>query len=186
MSVSQVGICNLALIKVGSKRISSIDEDEKPAKLIKAIYDQKRDSMLRAHRWNFATKRVTLTPTATTPDWGYEYEYDIPNDYLGFFDPDQEDVELVFEGSKIRSDESSIDCTYVYRNTDEATWDASFQESFACELSADICYALTQSSTLTDMLRKKAKDALEEAKANDAVEGTAKTLQIDSWTRVRR
>jgi hypothetical protein len=186
MSVTQVGICNLALIKVGGKRISSIDENTKPAILLKAIYDQKRDTMFRAHRWNCATKRVTLSPTATTPDWGYDYEYDLPNDYLGIADPENEDIEFVIEGSKLRTDEPEFNLTYIFKNTDEATWDTSFQEAFAAELASDICYALTQSATLTDMRRKEAKEKLEEAKSNDAIEGTAKRLQIDSWTRVRR
>jgi hypothetical protein len=187
MAVDQVAICNLALIKVGSFRISSIDEDTKPAILLKAIYEQKRDTMLRAHRWNFATKRSTLAPNATTPDFGFDYQYDLPSDCLRVLEPDSEEIDFLIEGDRqLLCDETTLNLVYIYRNTDETSWDSLFQEAFASSLAADVCYALTQSAALADLRIKEAAAKLADARSIDGAEGSTRQIEIVTWTNARR
>lgn len=186
MSVSKVSVCNSALIKVGAERISSITQDTKRAILLNAIYDQVRDAVLRAHRWNFALKRTTLTPTSDTPEWGYDYEYDVPNDCLRVLDVDPDDIEFVVEGGKIRTDESSLDVLYVQRQDDESEWDPCFAEAVACRLACEIAYNLTQSATLVAQCEQKYKAVLAEARSMDGAEGVLKILEADDWTLSRR
>ncbi len=54
---TSVGIANVALARLGAKRISAIDEDTENARLINSVYGTIRDEVLRAHPWNFAIKR---------------------------------------------------------------------------------------------------------------------------------
>lgn len=186
MSVSQVSICNSALIKVGAERISAITEDNKRAKILAAVWDQTRDSILRAHKWNFATKRVTLAPTSDTPEWGYDYEYDLPNDLLRLLEPDPDTIEFVVEGRKILTDEDSLDVLYIYRHEDESDWDACFAEAMAWGLAAEIAYNLTQSSTLSQLCDQKYQKVIAEARWADSTEGSGLSLEADDWTESRK
>lgn len=186
MAVSQVSICNSALIKIGADVISSITQETRTARLLNAVWNQVSDAVLRDHRWNFAVKRVTLAPNGTTPDWGYDYQYDIPNDSLRILDVDPDDIEYVIEGSKILSDESELDILYIYRNTDPSSWDAMFAEALAWKLAETIAYAVTQSKSLVDSCRDSYKAAIANARFVDGSEGTPKVLVADVWSNARK
>lgn len=185
-TISQVSICNSALAKVGADRISSIDEDNKRAKILKSLWDEKRDATLRAHPWKFAKKRVTLSPVATAPDWGYAYAYDIPNDWIRFVVVDPDDVQYEIVGQQLHSDEETLDMEYVYRHTDWSKWDSLFAEALACSLAIDIAYPLTQSAALVEVRVGGYRAALAEARVVNGVEGYQKGLIADDWTRARR
>lgn len=187
MAVSQVSICNSALIKVGADTISSITQETKSARLLNAIWSQVSDAVLRAHPWNFAIKRVTLAPNATTPDWGYDYQYDLPNDLLRLLDVEPHNIDYVVEGNRqILTDETELDVLYIYRNTDPSSWDPLFAEALAWKLGETIGYALTQSSKVVELCRESYRQALAEARSMDGAEGIIKGLEADTWTDARR
>jgi hypothetical protein len=186
MAVSKTSICNSALVKVGAERISSITQDTKRAIILNAIYDQVRDSVLRAHRWNFAIKRVALAPTAAVPAFGYNFEYDLPNDCLRLLDTDPDDIDFVIEERKIRTDEPTLDVLYIFQNIDESSWDSCFAEAMAWRLASEISYNLTQSSTVAAFCDKKYKEVLAEARSMDGAEGPLKGIEADTWTGSRR
>lgn len=186
MSVSQLSICNSALVKVGADRISSIDQDCKRAIILKAIYNQKRDATLRAHPWKFATKRVKLYPNSTVPAWGYNYQYDEPNDFLSLVDTHPTDIRFMTEAGQILSDEKTLEMRYIFRQTDESTWDACFAEAFAWNLATDVSYALTQSITLAQNCEAKYLKVLAEARWSDGLQRSSPELEADLWSRARR
>lgn len=186
MPVTQIKVCNLALIRVGADRISSITEDKKSAILLNAIYDQCRDEVQRARRWNFNTKRAVLAPTSTTPAFGYTYEYDLPADWLRTLEPDDLDIDYVQEDSKIRTDESSLNLSYLYRNEDENSWDSQFASALAWKLAAEIAYALTQSLALAQACQAAYEKYLEEASSTDSTEGSQIEVEISDWTDARK
>ena len=69
-AVSNVTIANLALSQLGDMRILSLNDDTKPAREVRAIFDTTRDAELRKHRWNFAivtTELAALNETAPAP-----------------------------------------------------------------------------------------------------------------------
>lgn len=186
MAISQLSICNAALINVGALRISAITEENKRAILLNAIYEQTRDAMLRLHPWSFATMRATLTPTAAEPDWGYEYEYDLPTDYLGFMRTDPSSIDYVIEDDKLRSDESTLGVLYTYRNVDESSYDPAFAEAFAWKLSCAIAYNLTQSVTLAESCEKRFEREVSKARYANGVEDPTPSFEADDWTNARR
>jgi hypothetical protein len=192
VAVDQVSICNSALIKVGAARISSITQDRREAVLLNALWDQQRDYVLRAHKWNFATKRVTLAPTSDEPEFGYDYEYELPTDCLRFLATDPDDIDYVVEANGdgdsrvLRTNESSIDGLYIFRCDNISMWDSCFVEALAWKLAAEIAYPLTQSMTLSDSCFKKYMSILSEARSIDGAEGIMRDLVADTWTNARR
>jgi len=59
--MDQVTICNLALARLGDSRIVTIGDAKPEAEYCSLFYNQTRDECLRAHPWNFATKRAALS-----------------------------------------------------------------------------------------------------------------------------
>ncbi len=82
MAYSQTGIINMALGRIGVKRISAINEDSTPAIAANAVWEYIRDEVLQVKDWVFAKTRVALAQNTTEPISGYDYAYDLPTDFL--------------------------------------------------------------------------------------------------------
>lgn len=188
MAVNQVSICNSALAKIGAEPISSITEDTKAARIANRLFNYIRDEVMRAHPWNFALSRTTLTPDGTTPDSEYDYRYVIPNDCLRVLStPDDDDLDWVVEGGYILTNQDTeLPIRYIFRNEDPSSWDSCFAEAFAWRLAADMSYAITQSLNLFEYCMAQYKAMLSEARSIDGSEGRIKALVADDWIRVRR
>ncbi len=185
MAVTSVGICNSALVKMGASLISSLTETSREAQLCKALYETVRDETLRAHPWNFATQRKVIAPISEAPAFGYDYQYDIPNDCLRVLPFEDTNVDYVVEGRKILSNDSSLDLRYIYRNTDESEWDTQFAEAFSWKLARELAMALVQSAPLVEMMDKGFRAAIASARSVDGQEGIIKGLVADTWLNAR-
>jgi hypothetical protein len=186
MSISVASVCNIALVECGADRISSIDESKHSAIVCKAVFEALRNEVLRSHPWNFAVKRATLSPSATTPDWGYDYQFDIPSDCLRVLNMDDETIIWEREGTVILSDEATLNVRYIYLVDDPSLWDSMFATCLGLRLGSAIAYALTQSSTLADALLKRYTMLLPLARSMDGAEGIMSRLTADEWTGARR
>lgn len=82
MASSPVEICNSALLKLGAERINALSENNKRARLCNERFDALRKEVLRAHPWNFAIRRANLARLSTTPEYEYNFEYQLPTDCL--------------------------------------------------------------------------------------------------------
>lgn len=80
---TEVEIANLALNRVGASEISSLDDPVDEARVCKRELAQAISFLLRDTNWNFATKWVTLPPSAdgyNFPD--FDYTFLLPADYV--------------------------------------------------------------------------------------------------------
>jgi hypothetical protein len=190
MAVTQIAICNSALAKVGQAPISSIDQETRAAQILKSIFDLVQDEVMSAHPWNFALKRVALTPTASTPAYEFDYEYDLPNDCLRVLELETDvtaiGVDWVVEGRKILSNDSEISIRYIYRNDDYNSWSPAFAEVMAWRLAQGIAFALTQSTEREKSCHEQLKATLAQARSTDGAEGVLRGLIADEWTTARR
>jgi hypothetical protein len=62
---TDVGLCNLALAKIGDRRISTLSDGTAEADFCSVFYSEALDEALRAHPWNFAVADARLTVTKT-------------------------------------------------------------------------------------------------------------------------
>jgi hypothetical protein len=186
MSVlSEVSICNSALIKIGHDRINSLTEQSKAAVLCAERYPFVRDEVLREHPWNFAIKRASFSQLVSTPAFEYQYEYQIPSDCLRIWQPEDPDVVFVVEAGKVLTDEGTFKCRYISRVTNTALFDRSFAEALAFRLAADIGYSITASTQLQQAMLAMYDMKLKIARSMDAQEGTPEDLINDSWVERR-
>lgn len=192
---SQVEIANRALTKLGAARIISFGDDNKQARAVQSMFAIVRDAELRAHVWSFAVKRASLAALTSTPDWGFEYEYELPSDCLrllqvnDFFQgPSMDDyrnqstAEYMLEGNKILTDYvAPLKIRYITREEDTAQWDSTFVEAIACRLAAEMAEDLTQSNQKKDAAWKEYDQALMAAIRSGAVEQQHQDMPDDSW-----
>lgn len=175
---SSVSICSNALLQVGARPISSLEEGNDPARLCANLYPQVRDAMLRAHPWNCAVKRVVLAPESTAPAFDYTSQFAIPGDMLRILsvgeDGYQEDYQI--EGNRILANTSALYLRYIYRNETESSWDALLVDAVTAEMSARLAYPLTKSATLQQTMVGLARAALQRARTVDGQDNPPETL----------
>lgn len=125
----------------------SLSETSEAAKVCAIFYDQTRDEILRAHRWNFAMKRAVLSQIVTAPIFGYDYAYQLPTDYIRFGALNDGDLleraEFVIEGDQLLSDVETANFRYVWRITDSQQFDALFIDALSTKLAAKIAPSLS-------------------------------------------
>lgn len=181
---SEVEIANRALSMLGEARITSLDDNNKPARAMKARFDILRDAELSAYPWRFAVKRVQLPATTETPAWGYSKIYNRPDDDLRpirvgddyisdqtigvFYESsgytgEQSKYEII-EG-RIQTDLSApLDYEYISRVTNAGLFDPLFVEALAARLAADAAEELTQSNSKKEAALMVYKRTLAEAR----------------------
>jgi hypothetical protein len=82
MAYDQTGIVNFALTPLGAPPITDIDEDSAHAITARTVWQMSVDFVMADFPWVFAKKRVALSKSATSPNFEYTYQYDLPPDYM--------------------------------------------------------------------------------------------------------
>lgn len=78
MVTSVLEIYNLAITRLGHEQMSSETENTRAGRLVRIHYPTIRDAVLRAHPWNFAVLRASLSQLAVTPAFEFTYAYALP------------------------------------------------------------------------------------------------------------
>ena len=192
MTVSVVDICNSALYKVGASRISSLTEQNKAARICNDIFSKIRDEVLRAHPWNFATKRIQLARETTVPTFGFNYQYGLPSDCLRVLgvSPDSNigttpKVYHKIEGRKLLCNDEQVFISYIFKETNTGNYDPNFVEGLAFRLAQELAYPMVQSSELTDRMKINYREWLADARTFDAQEGAPEDVIDDTFLDAR-
>jgi hypothetical protein len=193
---SSVEIANSALTKLGETRITSLTDNVKGAREINAIFEIRRNRLLRSFNWSFAMKRTQLSALSDAPSWGYALQYQLPADCLrvvqvndlwnipGLSDfmggPDEEPYRI--EGRTIVTDFTApLKIRYVRKVTNTEEFDACFTEVFAYDLAVEACESITQSNTKKQDLKDGRRTEIVEAIRANAIELPPQVVPDDSW-----
>lgn len=140
--------------------------------------------MLRLHPWNFAVKRIQLTPDLTAPVYGYSSAFTLPAECLRICEVyGIEDYKL--EGRKILCDSSGISIKYIFRNEDVTQYDSLFIDALAAYLAFKMAYPRTKSNETKKIMFDTFKSILPLAKNIDAQEEPQDTIGDFPFIRVR-
>ncbi len=150
MAVSITGICNQALAKIGSERINDIDDSSVGARQCREHYEQTRDALIRSHWWRFAAARATLSESADAPDFEWNTQFDLPNDFLrfkSFYSGNNTRLQtytrgFAIEGNKLLTDEDTCEIRYIKKVTNPAEFDPLFIEVLVIQLAIKLVMSL--------------------------------------------
>jgi len=82
LAYSVIGIINLGYSRIGVSRISTLIEDSEERIAATTVWEYVRDLVLEAKDWRFAKTRAILAQNVETPEYGYDYAYTLPADFL--------------------------------------------------------------------------------------------------------
>ncbi|MDO9534776.1 MAG: hypothetical protein Q7J85_05470, partial [Bacillota bacterium] len=130
----------MALAKLGAKSIANIDTDtDNNAIKCRAIYENTRDALLRSYEWNFAIERAELAQLATTPVYGFDYEYTLPTSPYCLRVLEMESgTSFEIEGRKLLTNEDECKIKYIKRIVNPAQLDALFITVMVDSLAAQL------------------------------------------------
>ncbi|GAB2493939.1 hypothetical protein [Arenimonas alkanexedens] len=185
---SAVQICSNALVMLGDKTVASFNEDPDRVTVVSNLWPLVRLSVLRAHPWNSACKRVVLSPDAAGPAFGpWTYQFTVPGDFVrvnsvgidGCEDP------YMLEGRKLLMDTSICHLRYVFDQEDPSQWDSLLVDVMTYAMAARAAYAITGSTSLAEAMAGQFQNMLKTAKAVDGQENPPETLGNFRFQQVR-
>ena len=176
---SDVSICNLALSHIGTATINSLDDPTKEGRACKLHFAAVRDSVLREHPWNFATKREYLSLLNTTPvGWSFAYAY--PSDCLfarELWQQTRLENPTPFEtvrgtgGRVIVTNEQDAVLEYTSAVTDATQFDPLFVDALSYKLAAELAMPITRSVPISQAMLNLYLNRLQQAATMDSREG---------------
>ncbi len=187
---SITSICNLALSRIRSGRITSIGDGTIEADLCTLFYDPARLATLEAHPWNFAIKRVSLAEDAAyTLVFEYDNRFPLPADCLRVICTDWEylgwSLPYRVEGRYLMTNEATVMIEYIADIEDPNQFSPTFVDCLSERLAAELAVPLTDSTAKEEASWRKYTEKLLEARHSDAVQGKPRDWIIDTWTNAR-
>ena len=181
-------ICNDALNFLGAEPLASLNANNKRARICKQQYPIARDFVLRNHPWNFALKRDLITPTGNSLAFGETNEFLLPADCVRInkvMGGNWKQVRYKTEGRAIYALAEEINLSYVSNTVPVGFYDASFKRAVAAQLAGDICYQITQSTSLMQGLYNMAKEVARDSRTVDSMENTPENFNFDYFDNAR-
>lgn len=190
MTASVVSICNRALDYLGQKPITSLEDGSAAAGILNRMYEGTRNLVLRSYPWNCATARTSLAALTSTPDWEFDYEYQLPTDCLRvieYKDAVPYNIKWRIEGRKLRTTESGpVYIRYIREVTDAAEFDPMLADAIAARLAADCAISITGEASKRQLALQVYDLTLKEARRIDSKEQSQdEVITADTWTRAR-
>lgn len=175
MASSVVEIANLALSRLGELSIISLDDPESnQARQVKIAWPQIRDEVLASHRWNEATARENLSRLSEKPAWGWEWQFQLPADFLRLCELNGDDVwgrvdRLELEGGRLLTDQAEARILYIRRVESPVMFGPLLTEALTVALAAALAVPLTGSSNRrNELLQEYEARSLSRARVIDA------------------
>lgn len=174
------------------------------ARAVEAVYDGVLLALLRDYRWSFAIKRANLAALTDAPEFGYQFQYDLPSDCLrvdmvsnqvygdwqrhgsGHHEYRLPVPDYQIEGRRILTDiEAPLLLRYGSSVDDPSLYDSSFTDTMACALAVELAEALTQATTKKQSAQQDLETALRRARQSSAIERPRIIQQDTSWYNAR-
>lgn len=183
--ITEVSICNSALIKLGGDTISGLTDDHKSARLCNARFPMIRNKVLEDHAWSFATKTVSLAPVSgvTPQDWTYAFQ--MPGDFLKMVRGEDWNQEFDTVGGYLVADENPFIIKYIWKNTNCGLYSYSFAECLAWRIAADLAYAITNSKEVGALMIQGYGEDLKAARYADSHKKSPEGPYANTWLDAR-
>lgn len=149
MITSITQVCNLALSRLGARRISDYESDTTvEATSCRLHYELVRDGLLRRHQWDFAkdNKALSKLPAPASPK--YAVAWQMPADcvrVIGVSVAGDSLSHFARHGRLILTDDfETLRMEYVTNAVPISQWDSLFVQAVALKLAMSICEDIAQ------------------------------------------
>jgi hypothetical protein len=152
-----------------------------------------RDSLIRSHWWRFASARATLAQDATDPDFEWDNQFILPNDFLrmkSIYEGRFSDENLrtyAIEGKRLLTNDTTMEIRYIKKVTDVTEFDPLFVELLVLLLARKMLKPLAGGDAkLTQEIKDDIKDLMPQVRALDRQEtNTIGKYELETWNDAR-
>ena len=131
--LSEVAIANMAATTLDDTHLNSLEEDSNLGRFMSSQFGLVRDELLASHVWACALTRKNVGKMTADPDFGYDYQYQLPSDCLRIIpprvdgDPDAPLIPFRREGRRILTNyKAPLPLNFVRRLTNPVDMDPLF------------------------------------------------------------
>lgn len=192
MALADVDICNDALRMLDAPALASIDDLTKDGVLCKRAYPGARDVITEMFVWSAALKRVALPALTAVPAFGWNYQYQLPEDCIRalplrkYGDPGGDLVPFEAEGRLILTDETApLYLRYLKRMDVVAEITPLFGKAISARLAADIGREVTGKDGYVQIAEARLVNILRDAEAVEILRRNADETICDAWLDAR-
>lgn len=156
---SQVEIINMALLRIGSQRITSINDQTSSGQQVKAIYDLCVDFVINTYNWNSCKRRATLNRLVDAPAFEWSYQYQLPTNpkllkVLEIYVSSGVEPAYAIEGDKLLTNASSVNLKYLAKLTNSEDFGQYLTETIISRLAYELAYSQTGSASVKERLQQ--------------------------------
>lgn len=181
MSLSDIGLCSRALIRIGAAPVSAFDDGSAEAEIAGALYAPVRDALLSAYPWSFATGQAALNRLAEPPAADYAFAFTLPTDFLRALSAGNggrgRGLSYRLGRGVLLCDAEEVLLTYIFRPEPEE-FPPFFDAALIARLAAEFCIPVTENTSRAEALYRLADLEFRRARQIDA--------QQDSPNRIER
>jgi hypothetical protein len=188
--MASIAVCNIALAEIRAEAITAIDDGSPEADACAQHYDDCYNTLVEAHEWGFAKKRVVLALLSVNDrptEWLYAYQapadlgvmgavvYPFQAPLAGVYyawpynypRPSQYFVDFVYDGATIYTNLENASLEYSSNDIDESVWPAMFRRALALDLASKLAITLLDNRAMKGDLIQQAEVAKRRAMADD-------------------
>ena len=187
---SKVDICNMALSRLAAGRITDLSDGTIEAKECNAIFDIVSKQVQAKGPWMCNKFRIALPQSATAPNFGFAYAYQLPVDplclrVLKINEDRVGDNNFQIENNYLLTDLSAVSILYVGLLTDPQKFDPYLEEAIIDALTAQMAYKFTGSiDTAQKLLEYQTKHLFELLNLAN-LQGSNDYLPSEAYTDIR-
>lgn len=176
--LSETAIANMAATTLDDIHLNSLDDDETPlSRFIASEFGFARDELLASHVWACGKTRKKLPKLASSPAFGYDYQYQLPTDCLRIVPPrvnglpDGKLVPYTRDGRLILTDyEAPLCLVYIKRVTNVVELDPLFARALGQYLAVLAAQRITGKESYYDKATRLFQQAIANAQQVNALE----------------
>ena len=183
---TDIEIMSTAVVLLGKKSFTSIDDADEFAVGVQKFYDLLVDSELAQNAWKFAKKQVQLSLVAGfDPDFAqFNSAYDLPADFLSLVRLYPNLNYQIFERRIYTAGSGTLHIEYNH-NVPVSRWSAPFKEYMVYALAAKLAPSVTENPKISQDMRTERDLIRTTAMYIDAQNSPNQPIQRNPWIAVR-
>tara|TARA_Y100001936_G_C15871657_1_gene558006 strand:+ start:63 stop:635 length:573 start_codon:yes stop_codon:yes gene_type:complete len=181
-------VTNAALLRLGANRISAFNEKTTESVVTNEIILPLQRALLSSHPWGFATTQSELSESSSPPIADFDKAFDLPSDFLRVISAGTGNrgagLDYRIHHKKLHTNADNVKLTYIFEpNPDD--WPHYFRQLISAQMAAEICIAITESTSRSELMFDLADKEFQRAKLIDAQQESPAAIDGFSLIQVR-